>query len=77
MLLDLVGARDAQVDAALADKGRDVGGGQEDEGYGEVLDQRDVEAALPPELDVGALEQVKTWALEAALYVVGGGTMVS
>jgi len=38
MLGDLVAARDAQIDASFADEGGDVGGGQEDQGDGEVLD---------------------------------------
>lgn len=38
MLLDLVVARYAQVDAALAYEGRDVGGGEEDQSDGQVLD---------------------------------------
>jgi hypothetical protein len=40
--------------AALADEGRDVCGGEEDECNGEVLDQRDVEAGFAAELDVTA-----------------------
>lgn len=55
VLLDLVVARDAEVDLALADEGGDVGGGEEDECDGEVLDEGDVEAVLATELDVGAL----------------------
>lgn len=38
VLLHLVVARDAQVDLALADKGGDVGRGEEDERDGQVLD---------------------------------------
>jgi hypothetical protein len=59
VLLHLVVARDAQVDAALADEGGDVGGGEEDEGDGQVLDEGNVEAILTLELDVGALEEVQ------------------
>jgi hypothetical protein len=68
VLLHLVVARDAQVDAALADKGGDVGGGEEDEGDGQVLDQGDVEAVLTAELDVGALEEVQGRLKEATLW---------
>lgn len=67
MLLHLVVARDAQVDAALADEGRDVGCGQEDQGDGQVLDEGYVEAALAAELDVGAFEEVEGGLEEAAL----------
>lgn len=38
MLLDLVPAGDSQVDAALADKGGDIGSGKEDEGDGKIFD---------------------------------------
>lgn len=59
VLLDLVVAGDADVDAALADEGGDVGGREEDESDGEVLDQGDVEPVFPLELDIGALEEVQ------------------
>lgn len=42
MFCDLVAAGDTKVDAALSDEGWDIGGGQEDEGDGQVLDKRDV-----------------------------------
>jgi hypothetical protein len=67
VLLHLVEARDAEIDAALADKGGDVGGGEEDEGDGQVLDKGDVEAVLAAELDVSALEEVKGGGEQAAL----------
>ena len=67
MLLDLVAASDAQVDAALADEGGDVSGGQEDEREREVLDQRNVQARVAVELDVGAVEEVEADLVEAAL----------
>lgn len=70
VLLHLVVARDAQVDLALADEGRDVRRGEEDERDGQVLDEGDVEPVLPPELDVGALEQVKRRLLQPALWRV-------
>lgn len=72
VFLHLVVACDAQVDLALAYKGGNVGGGEEDEGDGEVLDKGDVEAVLTAELDVGALEEVEGGLLEAALWGVGG-----
>ena len=71
VLLHLVVARDAQVDAALADKGGDIGGGEEYEGDGQVLDKGDVEAVLTAELDVGALEEVQGCREEATLWRVG------
>jgi hypothetical protein len=71
VLLHLVVARYAEVDAALADKGRDVGRGQEDEGDGQVLDQGYVQAVLAAELDVCAFEEVEGGLEEAALWVWG------
>jgi hypothetical protein len=69
VLGDLVATGDTKVDTALANEGWDVGGGQEDECDGQVLDQRDVETGLAAELDVGAGEEVKGGLLEAALCV--------
>ncbi|CRK31105.1 hypothetical protein BN1708_015898, partial [Verticillium longisporum] len=53
VLLDLIPARDAEIALALADKGRYVGGRQEDERDGQVLDVRNVEAVLAAELHIG------------------------
>lgn len=39
---DLVAAGDTDINAALADEGGDVGGGQEDQGNWEVLDEGDI-----------------------------------
>lgn len=58
VLLNLVVASDTEVDTALTNEGGDIGGGKEDEGNGEVLDERNVETVLATELDVGALEEV-------------------
>lgn len=59
MLLNLVPSGDAQVDSAFTDKGGDIGGGEEDEGNGEVLDESDVETVLAAELDIGTLKEVE------------------
>lgn len=67
VLFNLIPARDSEVDAALADKRGDIGGGQEDEGDGQVLDEGNVEAVLSPELDVGALEQIQGRLVQSAL----------
>lgn len=58
VLGDLVKARDAEINLALADECGDVGGGEENKGDGEVLDERDVEAVFAAELDVGSFEEV-------------------
>lgn len=44
VLLDLVAASDSKVDTTLTNEGRDIGGGEEDEREGKVLDERDIEA---------------------------------
>lgn len=67
MLGDLVTAGDTDVDAALADEGGDVGGGQEDQGDREILDEGDIKAGFATELDVRAGEEVEGSLLEAAL----------
>lgn len=71
MLGDLVPAGDTQVDPAFADEGRDVGGGEEDEGDGVVLDEGDVEAGFAAELYVRAGEEVEGGLLESSLWSAG------
>lgn len=58
VLGDLIAASDTEIDAAFTDEGWDVGGGEEDERDGQVLDERDVEAGFATELDVTACEEV-------------------
>lgn len=58
VLLDLIPTSDSQVDAAFANKGRDIGSGEEDEGDGEVFDKGNVETGLTSKLDIGAFEEV-------------------
>lgn len=65
MLSDLVRACNSQVHAAFADDGRDLGGGEEDEGDGVVLDESDVKAWRAAKLDIGAGEKVEGGLLEA------------
>ena len=67
VLAHLVAPGDAQVDAALADKRRDVGRREEDQRNAEVLDQSNVEAVVPVEVYVGAMQQVEARVVEAAL----------
>jgi hypothetical protein len=68
VLLYLVPASDAEIDTALANKGRDIGGGEEDESDWEVLDESDVETVLATKLDVGTLEQVECSGIESSLW---------
>ena len=68
VLLNLVEAGDTEVHAALANKCGDVGCWEEDKGDGEVLDERNVEAVLALELNVGALQKVETGLKQAALF---------
>jgi hypothetical protein len=67
VLGDLVTSSDTEINATLRDKGRNVGGGQEDERDGEVLDQGNVEARVSVELNVGAVEKIKTCLVKTAL----------
>ena len=64
---DLVVAGDTEIDAALTDEGRDVGGREEDESNWEVLDEGNVEAMFAAELDIGAFEEVESSGIKAAL----------
>lgn len=48
--------RHTQVHITVRNKVRDVGGGQEDERNGQVLDERNVQAVRTLELDVGAVQ---------------------
>lgn len=67
VLGDLVTAGDSEVDTAFTDESRNVGGGEEDQGDGVVLDQGDVEPRVTVELDIRALQQIQACLVEAAL----------
>ena len=71
MFGDLIPAGYTKVDSAFADKGWNVGGGKEDEGYRVVLDEGNVEAGFAAELYVGAGEEVETGLLKTSLWRVG------
>lgn len=66
MFSDLIAASDTQINAAFTDEGGDVGGGQEDQRNGQVLDQSDVEAGFAAELDVTAGEKVESCLLQTS-----------
>ena len=67
MFLNLIPTSDTNVDTSLTNEGRDIGGGKEDEGDGQVLDQSDIETILAAELNIGTLEQVECGRIEPAL----------
>ena len=69
MLLNLVPSSDTKITTALSDKGRDIGGGKEDQSDRQVLDKGNIEAVLAAELDVGALKEVKCSSIEATLFM--------
>ena len=69
MLLHLVPHSYAQVNTALANKGGDIRCREKDEGDGEVLNKRDVEAGFPAELYVGTLEEIESSRVESSLYI--------
>ena len=67
MFRNLVAAGYAKIDAAFADKGGDIGSGEEDEGNVVVFDEGNVEAGFTAELNVRASQEVEGGLLEAAL----------
>ena len=71
MFGDLIPAGYTEVDSAFTDKGRNVGGGKKDEGYGVVLDEGNVEACFTAELYVGTGEEVEAGLLKTSLWRVG------
>ena len=68
MLGDLISASYTEVDSTFTDKGGDIGGGEEDEGYGVVFDEGDVEAGFAAELNIGTSEKVESGLLETSLW---------
>jgi hypothetical protein len=67
VLLDLVAARDSQIDTAFTNESGDVGGGEKDQRKRVVLDEGNVKARVAVELDVGAVKEVEACLVEAAL----------
>ena len=70
MFCDLIAAGNTEVDSAFTNKGRDIGGGEKDEGYGVVFDEGDVEAGFAAELYVGAGEEIEGGLLETSLWSI-------
>lgn len=68
MFCDLITTGYTEVNSAFTYKGRDIGGGEEDEGYRVVLDEGDVEAGFAAKLYVGPGEEVKGGLLETSLW---------
>ena len=68
MFGDLIPAGYTEVDSSFTDKGRNVGGGKEDEGYRVVLDEGNVEAGFAAELYVGAGKKVEGGLLKTSLW---------
>ena len=56
-----------EIDSTFTDKGGDIGGGEEDEGYGVIFDEGDVEAGFAAELNIGPSEEVESGLLETSL----------
>jgi hypothetical protein len=67
VLGNLVTTGNTEVDAAFADESWDVGGGQEDQRDGQVLDEGDIEAGFAAELDITAGEEIEGGLLQTAL----------
>ena len=68
MFGDLISACYTEIDSTFTDKGGDIGGGEEDEGYGVVFDEGDVEAGFAAELNIGTSEEVESGLLETSLW---------
>lgn len=64
---DLVSTGNTQINSTLANEGRDICGGQENQRNGQVLDQRNVQSRLSSELNIAASEKVKCGLVEPAL----------
>lgn len=67
ILCDLIATGDTEIATTLRDESRDIRGGQEDEGDGEVLDESNVKARVSVELDVGTVEKLDTCLVKASL----------
>jgi hypothetical protein len=67
VLGDLITAGDTKITTTLRDEGRDIRGGQEDEGDGEVLDEGNVETRVSVELNVGTVEKLDTCLVKTSL----------
>jgi hypothetical protein len=67
VFLNLVPSGDSEIAAAFADKGRNVGSGEENQSNWEVLHKSDIKAVFAAELDVGTLEEVKCGSIESTL----------
>jgi hypothetical protein len=67
ILGDLVATGDTEITTTLGDEGRDVWGGQEDEGDREVLDESNVKTRVSVELNVGTVEKLDTCLVKTSL----------
>jgi hypothetical protein len=67
ILCNLIATGDTEITTTLGDEGRDIGGGQEDEGDGEVLDESNVETRVSVELNVGTVKKLDTCLVKASL----------
>lgn len=67
MLSNLVAPCNTEIDAALANEGGNVCGGEEDKCDRQVLDQSEVETVFAAELDIATGEEVKSCLLKTAL----------
>lgn len=67
MFSDLITAGYTEVDSAFANKGRDIGGGEEYECYGVVFDEGNVEAGFTAEFYIRTGEEVESGLLETSL----------
>lgn len=67
VFLYLIPAGDTKIHLALADEGGNIGGWEEDQGNGEVLDEGNVEAVFAAELDVSTFEKIERGGIQPSL----------
>ena len=68
MFGDLIPPGYTEIDTTFTNKGGNIGGGEKDEGYRMILDERDIEACFAAELYVGASEEIEGGLLETSLW---------
>ena len=59
MLGDLISSSDAKVDTPLTNKGGNIGGWEEDDRYGKILDQCNIKPGGAPEVDGGSGKKIE------------------
>lgn len=67
MLGNLVSSSDTKIDFTFPHERRNICSGKEDQGQGQVLDQRNVQPVVAVELDIGSREEVESRGVQSSL----------